>query len=61
MTRRFNDLFPDPSGRIFILKWGGLWTLLIAIFLGMGFHYNTEEDRQIALNQARDSFQKDVT
>jgi len=38
-----------------------LWTLAIALLMGIGNYFSRREIRGIALGRARDSFQKDVT
>jgi PAS domain-containing protein len=61
MVHRLADLFPrdNPKG---LLIWAiGVWTLIIAFFLGLGIRNAAQEELEISLNRARDSFQKDVS
>ena len=61
MPQSFQQQFPDPAIRRQLLRRGLLWTLVMAVFLGLGAYFFHREKRQIALGRARDSFQKDVT
>jgi len=45
--------------RTFLVMFG-IWTLLIAAVLSVTYYYSTEEDREIALNRAMDSYHKDL-
>jgi two-component system, cell cycle sensor histidine kinase and response regulator CckA len=60
MVHRLSDLFPRGTPKGFFLRGAALWTLAIAVFLGLGLRYATLEEREISLNRARDSFRKDV-
>ncbi len=55
-----DQLFPDRSfGRLLILR-SLLWTLLVGFFLLLGILYSREENIQIAVARARESYNKDV-
>ena len=61
MFLSFKQLFADRTLNKQMLRRGVLWTLVVAIILGLGSYFANREKREIALARARDSFQKDVT
>lgn len=57
----FQQLFSHPLLRRQLLVRLLGWTLVVAVFVGVGFHYSAKEARQVALARARDNFRKDLT
>jgi PAS domain S-box-containing protein len=60
MPIRFGSLFVTSNTRRTLLTLLGGWTLVFAGFLGLNQYYSNQEDRQIALNRAKDAFRKDL-
>jgi signal transduction histidine kinase/CheY-like chemotaxis protein len=61
MFQSFKQLLADRTLNRQMLRRGVLWTLVVAVILGLGAFFSHREKREIALARARDSFQKDVT
>jgi PAS domain S-box-containing protein len=60
MPISFTQLFRRRPPGLTILWAGLVWTVPILTFALLGLYYSRQENLQIALNRARDSFQKDI-
>ena len=60
MTHWLKELMSELHLRRQVLLRGLIWTLAIAVFIGIGVHYSHREDRNVALIRARENFQKEV-
>jgi diguanylate cyclase (GGDEF)-like protein/PAS domain S-box-containing protein len=60
MTPWLKELMSELHLRRQVLLRGLVWTLAIAVFLGIGVHYSHRENLNVALIRARENFQKEV-
>lgn len=58
LSTRLLPALARPNRRFLILF--GIWTVVVACFLGILMYYAELEARSIAVNRARDSYQKDL-
>jgi diguanylate cyclase (GGDEF)-like protein/PAS domain S-box-containing protein len=56
----FKELRSELHLRRQVLVRALLWTLALAVFMGVGVHYTKREEREVALNQVRESFQQEA-
>lgn len=60
MAESLRQLLADRILRQQVLRRAGLWTLVVAVFIGSGVYFSRAESREIALGRARESLQKDT-